>query len=289
MQGFHAILPTPFHKDESVDLSSLPRVVEYFLADGGVDGVVILGAFGEADVLDDEERDDVVRVAGNVCSARCHFTVAVSHPSPLVAHRRAIRAREAGADAVLIAPFRADSPKGLAEMYASVVAATGLELVVHDYPQFTGTHITIDDLREICRVVPASVSVKLEGMPTVPRIQELKRRVPRCAIFAGSGGKYLVDELLAGADGIMTGMVAARLISDLLALMRDGHTEQARDLFERMAPLFEQERDLRTGVSLRKRFLWSRGVIESPTLRRPRALVDVDVRAFTKNLELIRR
>jgi hypothetical protein len=56
-----------------------------------------------------------------------------------------------------------------------------------------------------------------------------------------------------------------------------------------MAPLFEQERDLRTGVSLRKRFLWSRGVIESPTLRRPRALVDVDVRAFTKNLELIRR
>ena len=45
-KGVFSVLPTPFHEDGSLDLESLRRVIDLFIA-GGVNGFTALGVTGE--------------------------------------------------------------------------------------------------------------------------------------------------------------------------------------------------------------------------------------------------
>ena len=60
--GVIPILATPFGDDESLDLGSWRRLLE-FMADLQVDGVTILGVLGESNRLNDEERRSLIKAA----------------------------------------------------------------------------------------------------------------------------------------------------------------------------------------------------------------------------------
>ena len=68
--GVIPILATPFNEDESFDAESMSRLVE-FIARTGVNGITVLGVLGEANRLNDAEREVVIRTAVNA-AARSH-------------------------------------------------------------------------------------------------------------------------------------------------------------------------------------------------------------------------
>src|SRR2546427_3217969 len=58
--GVFSVLPTPFSASGDVDLDSLRRIVDLFIADG-VDGFTALGVTSEVARLTEAERDRVRR------------------------------------------------------------------------------------------------------------------------------------------------------------------------------------------------------------------------------------
>jgi 4-hydroxy-tetrahydrodipicolinate synthase len=58
-KGTGVALITPFKKDNSIDFDALEKIVNYNI-DGGVEYLVVLGTTGEATVLSDLEKAEVI-------------------------------------------------------------------------------------------------------------------------------------------------------------------------------------------------------------------------------------
>src|SRR5437016_1608449 len=192
--GVHPVLVTPFRPDESLDEDSLRSLVD-FVAERGVQGVLVLGVLGEADRLSDAERERVLAVAVEHAGARLAVTAGITHPATRVVVERARAAEAAGAGAVMVSP-----PALSREHFERVREAVSIPLVVQDYPVSSGVKMPVEFLASLGDVV-----VKLEDPPTPPKVAALRAAAPQIAILGGLGGVSLLQELEAGAGGTMTG------------------------------------------------------------------------------------
>ncbi len=89
------------------------------------------------------------------------------------------------------------------------------------------------------------------------------------SVFGGLGGQGLLDELLAGAAGAMTGFsYPEALIACVRAWQSDGY-EAARDALLPYLPLINFEQQARIALAVRKECLHQRGLIADAGVRTP--------------------
>ncbi len=90
-------------------------------------------------------------------------------------------------------------------------------------------------------------------------------------MFGGLGGQGLLDELMAGAAGAMTGFsYPEALIACVRAWQQDGY-EAARDALLPYLPLINFEQQAKIALAIRKECLRQRGLIEDSGVRAPAA------------------
>jgi 4-hydroxy-tetrahydrodipicolinate synthase len=88
-------------------------------------------------------------------------------------------------------------------------------------------------------------------------------------VFGGLGGVGLLDELLAGSAGAMTGFAFPEaLVATVTAWEHAGYT-QARDAFVPWMPLVLFEAQEKVSLALRKEILRRRGLIAESAVRPP--------------------
>ena len=266
--GVLNIMVTPFTDAETVDVSSLRRLTRWTV-ESGVDGLIPLGIMGEAHKLIDSERDVVLRTvveeAGGVpvvagCTAES--TVAVLH--------RIERAADLGASTVMVAPPRAaTTPSMQIEHYSALARAGALPVVIQDEPITTGVVMTSATLGQLCEL-DGVAGVKVEQAPSPTKISGILAAAADAACYGGLGGLYLLEELQRGAAGVMTGFAFPEVLVATYRRFADGDLEGAWAIFHHWMPLIRYEAQLGVGgVAIRKQLLTERGVIASPTARRP--------------------
>ena len=125
LSGIIPILATPFHDDESLDLKSLVRTIE-FMVGIGVNGVTLLGVLGESNRLTDSERSSLIRTAVEAAGGKIPVIAGCSHSGTTATVALVREALSLGAAAVMIAPSRQPVPNDDAvfEYYARI-AETG--------------------------------------------------------------------------------------------------------------------------------------------------------------------
>lgn len=257
--------PTPFLDDDEVDHSGLASAIDYYL-NAGSSGILLLGVWGEADRLSDRERDDLVESAADQVQGRCALTVGVSAVSTAVTVAQAIRARAAGAAALMVAPPRMRCTFSDLQAHFSRLAEVGLPIVVQDRASPDGVALSSEELVHLLDDLPRGSVAKVEDAPTAPKIASLVA-AGRSA-FGGLGGLWLIEELWSGASGAMTGFAFPRTLVDVISIFDDDRG-RAEELYCDALPLlaFESQPDI--GLAIRKEFLRRLGVIRSGHVRRP--------------------
>src|SRR5712692_9745053 len=206
--GVFSVLPTPFTASGEVDLQSLKRVIDLFIADG-VNGFTALGVTSEVARLTDAERDEALDAVVTHVNGRVPVVAGTTADGlrTCIAYTR--RAQTAGAAAVMISPPR--MPKinsdAVAKHFAEVASAVDIPIIVQDSPPISGYAMEPALLARIAREVAAARTIKLEDPPTpfkTSRILEQTKELD-VRIFGGLGGVFLLEELMAGAAGAMTG------------------------------------------------------------------------------------
>src|SRR6185436_13001344 len=142
-------------------------------------------------------------------------------------------ARSAGAAAVMISPPRMlkINSDAVARHFAEVASAVDIPMIVQDYPPISGYAMEPALLARIARDVPAARTIKLEDPPTpfkTARILEQTKGL-EVAIFGGLGGVFLLEELMAGAAGAMTGFAFPQILVQIVTLFRAGKLDEAAD------------------------------------------------------------
>jgi 4-hydroxy-tetrahydrodipicolinate synthase len=155
--------------------------------------------------------------------------------------------------------------------YFEALANRGaIPIVVQDAPAVTGTPISVGVLARLLEH-PRVVAVKVEAVPSAPKITALAEATGNAAgILGGGGGIEYWHELLRGASGTMP----SSAVADILMAVHRSHAEDdfsaGRELFARLVPLLAVSlRTFDTYVTAQKLILTWRGLMESATLRRP--------------------
>jgi 4-hydroxy-tetrahydrodipicolinate synthase len=192
------------------------------------------------------------------------------------------RARTAGAAAVMISPPRMIkiNSDAVARHFTEVASAVDRPIIVQDYPPISGYAMEPPLLARIARDVPAARTIKLEDPPTpfkTSRILEQSGGVP-LAIFGGLGGVFLLEELIAGAAGAMTGFAFPAILVKVVTLFQAGRLDEAADVFYNGVPLMRFEFQEGIGMAIRKEVLRRRGAIAQAGIRVPGATLDQPTR-----------
>ncbi|HEY7200689.1 MAG TPA: dihydrodipicolinate synthase family protein [Candidatus Dormibacteraeota bacterium] len=275
IEGVYNILTTPFGDDGSLDEASLARLVESILG-LGVDGLTILGVAGEAQKLAEAERARVIALVMETVAGRVPVCVGTSADGTGVAAAASVAAEAAGAAAVMVAPPTfLQAGAGLTAHYRAVAEAIGVPVILQDFPPVNGVTLSPRQMADLVAAVPSITCVKLEGVPTPPRVGDLRSLVDeRVTIVGGLGGMYLLDELRRGASGTMTGFAFPEALVEIWRAWRAGDRAGAAEAYRRWLPLLVFEGQTGVGLAVRKELLRRRGFIASAQVRRPGTELD---------------
>jgi 4-hydroxy-tetrahydrodipicolinate synthase len=282
LEGVYSVLPTPFLDNSDFDEASLRRVVDLFISEG-VSGVTALGVTGEVARLEEPERARVLEVVVDQVKGRVGIVAGTSADGTRTCISYSRLARECGATAVMVSPPRMPKLNSDAVMrhFAALAEAVDIEIVVQDYPPISGYAMEPALLARIAREIPRARTIKLEDPPTpfkTSRILEHGSGLD-LRIFGGLGGVFLLEELLAGATGAMTGFAYPESLVKIVTLFRAGDVDGAADVFYRAVPLMRFEFQEGIGMAIRKEVLRRRGALTSAATRAPGAALDATTRA----------
>src|SRR6476646_273501 len=281
LEGVYSVLPTPFQSNGDFDEASLRRVIDLFIA-AGVNGVTALGVTGEVARLDDSERRRVLEIVVEQVKGRIGVVAGTTSEGTRTCIASSRYAREVGATAVMVSPPRMPklNSEAVVRHYKALAEAVDLEIVVQDFPPISGFTMEPPLLARIAREIPRARTIKLEDPPTpfkTSRIIEAAGDTP-VRIFGGLGGVFLLEELLAGATGAMTGFAFPEILVEIVTLFRAGRIEQAAETFYLTVPLMRFEFQEGIGMAIRKEVLHRRGALVSPATRAPGAVLDQTTR-----------
>ena len=271
-KGVFTIAATPFLPDGALDTESLDQMVDFYL-ERGATGLTILGMMGEAGKLTAEESATVI---SRICArATVPVVVGVSAPGFAAIEALSAVAMDKGAAGVMVAPpgnLRTDHE--ITTYYRTVAERLGdIPWVLQDFPLVTGVKIDPGVILRIVADCPGCVMLKHEDWPGLEKIAALRAAsdtgARRISILCGNGGLFLLEEMLRGADGAMTGFAYPEMMASVVDLMNAGDESRARDIFDAYLPLIRYESQPGLGLAIRKYILAKRGAIRHAMVRAP--------------------
>jgi 4-hydroxy-tetrahydrodipicolinate synthase len=270
--GVFTIAATPFLPDGALDIESVDTMVDFYEAKGAT-GLTILGMMGEAGKL--SAKESAVVIDRVTTRASVPVVVGVSAPGLAAIKALADTAMDRGAAGVMVAPpgnLRTDDQiVGYFQMVTEVLGDT--PWVLQDFPLVTDVQMSTRVCRTIFDTCPTCVMLKHEDWPGLEKISTLRKQeaegARRISILCGNGGMFLLEEMIRGADGAMTGFAYPEMMAEVVRLMTAGDERRARDIFDAYLPLMRYESQPGLGLAIRKYTLAKRGAIAHATVRRP--------------------
>lgn len=272
-RGIHPIVPTAFRADGTFDAASQRRLVDYLL-EIGVQGIAILGFLGEAHKLTEAERREVIETVIDQAQGRLKVLVGVRALGTAGAIAQAREAKELGADAVFAAPLTVQNDNALYAYYRELAEASGIPVLIHDFPENFGTILAPSLITKLANEVPGIVGIKLEEPPVLVKTSQVLEGAPQLAVLGGLGGVYFLEEMQRGAVGIMTGFAYPEVLLDIWQRFTAGDKDGAARVFDHYTPLLRYEFQPKIGLAFRKHVFWKRGIFESDYIRPPGPKLD---------------
>jgi len=284
-RGVFPISATPFTPDGALDLDSVDRLVDFYLA-RRVHGLTLLGIMGEAPKLTPAESRAVVRRAVARIDGRVPVVVGVSNVDLAALAALANDSMAAGAASIMVAP-----PPGLVgddallAYIGSVVAAIdrGTPIVYQDYPQSTGVTLTVEAFHRMVDAFGQLVMLKHEDAPGLTKLSRIRAEAAhagrrRVSVLVGNNAIYYPQELARGADGAMTGFSYPEMLVEVYERFVAGDADGAEDVFDVYLPLLRYEAQPGIGLAVRKELLRRRGALASSAVRTPGLALSADDR-----------
>jgi 4-hydroxy-2-oxoglutarate aldolase len=162
----HGIFPpitTPFYPDGNVYFKKLESNVERY-SRTPVAGIVVLGSTGEAIMLSDQERREVLKTAREAAAPNKVLIAGTGIESAIETLRLTEYAAELGYDVAMVrTPHyykKQMQPANILAFYRTVADRSPLPVIIYNFPQATGYDI------------PAEVVIELAGHPNLIGIKE---------------------------------------------------------------------------------------------------------------------
>jgi len=236
--GTGTALITPFGKDRKIDEEALRRLVN-FQEENGVDVLIPCGSTGESATLSHEEHIHVVEIVRDEAK-RAKILAGAGSNCTSEAVMLSKSAEDLGVDGILsISPYYIKpTQEGLYQHYKAIQEAIDIPVIVYNVPGRTSTNVNVETILRLAEL-PGIAGVK-EASGNFSQIMDILANKPSdFEVLSGDDGLTL-GLLCLGADGVIS--VASNccpgLLSNMVRSARNGDISTAREIHERLLPLF---------------------------------------------------
>jgi 4-hydroxy-tetrahydrodipicolinate synthase len=283
LHGVVPVIPIPFRKNESIDVPSLKRVVD-FVAQKNMAGMCLPAYGSEFYKLSEAERIQVVEVAIDANKKRIPVMAQANHPSAKHAADLAKRYQRMGADIISFAiprQFAIDEPDVL-RYCCKICDAVSIPVLIQDFNPGGGT-IDADFIATLHRRHRNFLFAKLEEPMIVDKLVRIIDQVgKKVSILEGWGGYYMLEAIPNGICGIMPGVPYCELLDIIYKAREAGDNDRAYDLFASVAPIMNYTlQNFELFLQVEKRMLVKRGIFKTAQMR------DLTLTPSAPNLEYV--
>lgn len=235
--GSGVALVTPF-RDGAVNEFVLRELVRFQLREG-TDALIVNGSTGEASAMSPAEQRRAVEIVVDEAGRRVPVVAGAGGSDTAAVSALARAAREAGADALLIAPPPYNKPpqRGIVAHFRKVMEAGDLPAIAYNVPGRTACNI-LPETMEILAEDERIVGIK-EASGDISQVAEVCRRLAhRVAVYSGNDDQ-VVPLMALGGVGVISVLanVAPRDTARMAHAFLEGNVAEARDIQLRFLPL----------------------------------------------------
>ena len=244
----HGVIPAvllPFAEDLAIDEKSFRKHLRDVAATEGISAITINAHSTEVASCSFDEQRRVLDIAQDEIGGRLPLVNGIWADGSLEAARIARMAEDGGASALLVfppAPFTlGQSPAMAVAHFRRIADASGLPIIVFQYPLATGQGYPRDTLLRMVEEVPTIRAIK-DWAGNVPQhemhIRELQS-LPRPVNVLTTHSAWLLSSLVLGCNGLLSGSgsVIADLQAALYRAVKANDLAEARRLNDRIYPL----------------------------------------------------
>ncbi len=239
-QGVFPALTTKFTSDDKLDFPLFEKNLRAQL-DAGVEGVILGGTLGEASVLSNDEKFDLVKFTVEKVAGKVPVVMNIAEGSTREAVKLAEEAKKCGARGLMILPpmrYKSDHRETVT-YFKTVADATDLPMMIYNNPVDYKVEVTLDMFAELAEK-PTIQAVK-ESTRDVSNVTRMINRFgQRFKILCGVD-TIAMEELMLGAHGWVAGLVCAfpKETVAVYRLTKANKIEEALKIYRWFLPLLE--------------------------------------------------
>jgi len=190
LEGIYVPIITPLREDLSIDYDAFGEVIDWQI-ENGTHGVIVGGSTGEFFSLSQEERTEQFRFAAERIAGRVPLIAGVNDLLLDRCYELTAAAKEAGADALLVAapPYSLPGQKELVAHCLKIDRIADLPIILYNYPGRTGVNMEEEFLERVAQ--SRNVCAIKESSGDIERIHMLAREYPQLQLSAGAEDQVL--------------------------------------------------------------------------------------------------
>jgi 4-hydroxy-tetrahydrodipicolinate synthase len=240
LQGCGTALVTPFTDAGDVDLPALRALADWQIAEG-IDFLVACGSTGEAQTLDEGEREGVVAAVIEVTAGRVPVMAGATSNDTSRAAEETRRMCRLGVDYILSATpyYNKPTQEGLYRHFSAVAEAATKPVCLYNVPGRTA--VNLDPAVALRLARNANVMGIKEASGDLKQVMVLLRERPEDFTVLSGDDWLALPVIAAGGDGlisVVSNEVPAAMTA-LVQLLLSGDLENARSLHYRLLPLMD--------------------------------------------------
>lgn len=239
-KGVYPAITTQFTLDDALDYSAYENNVKALL-EAGVDGLILGGSLGEASVLSEEEKFELLKYTQGLVKGEIPLILNIAEQSTRTAISIAQQAEALGADGLMLLPpmrYKADDRETLT-YFKTIAASTSLPIIIYNNPIDYKIHVSLDMFEELA-AIPTIQAVKESTRDVTNVTRMINRFGQRFKILCGVD-PLAMESLVMGADGWVAGLVDAfpRETVAVYRLIKAGKYEEALAIYRWFLPVLE--------------------------------------------------
>ena len=236
-----------FHEDFSIDERATRKHLRDVALTPGVTAVTVNGHASEVHACTFEEQQRMLEFSLEEVGDRIPLINGIYADGSIEAARIARMAERAGASCLLVFPPQSMSmggqlrPEMAVAHFKTIADATGLPLILFQYPMGTGLGYPAETLLQVIDEVPSIVAIKdwsNDGRLHEWHIRTLQS-LPRPVTVLSTHSAWLMGSLVLGCNGLLSG--AGSVIPDLQVALFDAvrakDLARAQQINDRIYPL----------------------------------------------------
>ena len=239
-KGVYPAITTKFTQDDKLDFPLFEKNLNAQL-EAGVEGVILGGTLGEASVLSNDEKFDLVKFTVDKVSGKIPVIMNIAEGSTREAVKLANEAEKYGATGLMLLPamrYKSDHRETVT-YFKTVAASTSLPIMIYNNPIDYKVDVTLDMFDEM--VETKNIQAIKESTRDISNVTRLINRFgDRYKILCGVD-TIAMEAFMLGADGWVAGLVCAfpKETVAVYKLTKAGKIAEALKIYRWFLPLLE--------------------------------------------------